>query len=131
MARRDQAIRIENLRELDRALRQAGSTDLRRELRQSNRRAADIVRDEARSNVPQRSGALARSIGSQAGRTDAKVKAGSAARVPYAGPIHFGWPARNIRPQPFLYQAMAEKSDEVKAAYEEAMDRLGRQVSTD
>ena len=38
--------------------------------------------------------------------------------MPYAGPMHFGWRARAIDPNPFLYDALDERRDEVVAAYE-------------
>ena len=52
--------------------------------------------------------------------------------VPYAGPIHFGWPARNIEPQPFLYDALDDKADEVAHLYglgiEVLVDKLDRET---
>ena len=44
------------------------------------------------------------------------VRAGFA-RVPYAGPIHFGWRKRNIQPQPFLYEALDKRRNEVFDRY--------------
>lgn len=123
-------IRIEGLRDLQREIRRLESRDLGRELRQANRDAANIVRDRARSNAPRRSGALARSVGTRAGQREAYVKAGTASRVPYAGVIHFGWPRRNIRPQPFLYRAVDERRAEVIATYEERLNALARRIDT-
>jgi hypothetical protein len=36
----------------------------------------------------------------------------------YAGVIHFGWPRHNIEPQPFLYDALDKRFDEVTKLYE-------------
>jgi hypothetical protein len=44
--------------------------------------------------------------------------------VPYAGPIHFGWPARNIRPNPFIYQVLDSRRDEVLKLYERRIDEI-------
>lgn len=54
---------------------------------------------------PQVSGVLAGTIRAGKGKTKAVVRAGGA-RAPYAGVIHYGWPARNIAPQPFLTNAL-------------------------
>jgi len=50
-------------------------------------------------------GALRASVRAGASRRSGYVKVGSA-KVPYAGPIQFGWPAHNIEPQDFLYSGM-------------------------
>ena len=44
--------------------------------------------------------------------------------VPYAGVIHFGWPRHNIEPQPFLYDALDRRSDEVIKLYEDRITDL-------
>jgi hypothetical protein len=56
-------------------------------------------------------------------QTRASVKAGFK-RVPYAGVIHFGWPARGILPRPFLYDALDARRDEVMDAYTDGMADL-------
>lgn len=53
---------------------------------------------------PVQTGSLAASLRAGRGKTKAVVRAGRAS-VPYAGPIHWGWPARNIKPNPFLAEA--------------------------
>lgn len=63
----------------------------------ANSKAAAMIASQARSRAPRRTGRLAGSI--SADRT------GITASAPYAGPIHWGWPSRNIDPQPFAMNA--------------------------
>jgi hypothetical protein len=74
------------------------------DLKDANQAAGQMVADESRPIAPHRTGRLAASVRAarQVGR--ARIQAGGAA-VPYAGPIHWGWPSRNIRPQPFISTA--------------------------
>ena len=53
-------------------------------------------------------------------------KAGGGKEVPYAGPIHFGWPARRIKPQPFFYDAIDGRRDEIKDRYEKLAQEITR-----
>lgn len=117
-------IKVENLKELQREIRRLQDKELAKQLRQANKAAADLVRDEARTDAPELSGALARSVTTQAGQRDAAVKAGSPSRVPYAGVIHFGWPRRRIKPNPFLFGAFRKRRDEVSRTYEDLIHEV-------
>jgi hypothetical protein len=44
--------------------------------------------------------------------------------VLYAGPIHFGWPARNIQPNPFIYEVLDGRRQEVYALYADRISQL-------
>jgi hypothetical protein len=44
--------------------------------------------------------------------------------VQYAGPIHFGWPARFIKPQPFIYDAVDKRRKEIAERYAELITKL-------
>ena len=88
-----------------------------------NKAAAADVASAARGIVPVLSGTLRDSIRPLASRTKGTVAAGRAS-VPYAGPIHFGWPARNISPQPFLYDALDQRRGEVIEKYEAHIEAL-------
>jgi hypothetical protein len=115
------AIAVEGARELARALKglEGGLDDLK----DVHRETGEIVAQEAKEIVPHRSGALGRSIRATRRRAGATVAAGRG-RVPYAGPIHFGWRRRNIEPQPFLYEALDRRRDAVIATYHRGVDRL-------
>jgi len=123
-------VKVEGARELRREIRKVQSKDLKDELKAANKAVATLVAEEAKtSTVPVRSGQLKRAITALGSATKGQVKAGKKA-VPYAGPIHFGWPARNIEPQPFLYEALSKKWNDVFLNYEKAMEKIADQLST-
>jgi hypothetical protein len=68
-------------------------------------------------------GALAGSIRAGRGKTKAVVRAGGA-KAPYAGVVHYGWPARNIKPQPFLTDALKSRHEQIFAALEAGINAL-------
>jgi hypothetical protein len=106
-------ITVSGLKELRKQLKAAGqSLD---DLKSVGLEAAEVVAAEARQLVPRLSGALEQSIRAGAAKGGV-VRAGSAA-ARYAGPIHFGVPARNIAPQPFLYDAADKRVGEVQELY--------------
>lgn len=103
-------VQIEGMRNLRSTLRAAGD-DLS-ELKAVNASAASIASARAQQWAPRSSGALAGSVRSSGTKTAGIVRAGnnrrSASGVPYAHPIHWGWPRRNITANPFLsYAAQA------------------------
>jgi hypothetical protein len=137
-------VRIEGYRELRRELRrledamdvQAAKGDLK----QMNLDAARLVRSEALRLVPVQTGLLKSTVREAATQRNARVRAGFQ-RVPYAGPIHFGWPSRPnpglgwrggpIRPQPFLYDALDRRRNEVVDAYERNLRSIIRKYDLD
>ena len=127
----DPAIQVEGLRELRRAVRKTGNADLRKALREAHKAVATLVAKRAKVRVPKKSRRLEKSITARGSQSSASVKAGSPTRVPYAGPIHFGWPARNIEPQPFLYDARDDRIRQVRQAYEENVSKLTEKLSTE
>ena len=122
-------IKVEGLKGLQRQLSQAADKDMQKRIRKANKDAASIVSDEAKNIVPVRTGALRKSIGARGTNKAATVKAGTAARVPYAGPVHFGWRARGIEPQPFLYEALGDKWREVYTQYDEQLSELVNELN--
>lgn len=139
MATRKPLVEIENAKELRRTIKKMVDTDLKKELRQANKDAAEVVAREAKVLVPSRSGRLRGAIKSTAGQGSASVKAGSKT-VPYAGPIHFGWPNRPnrargwrggpIAPQPFIYEAADRRIGEVREAYDKRVNALARKMES-
>ena len=115
-------LKIEGLREVQAALRGVSDT-AKNEMKATHLKAAQVIVPLARQLAPVRTGRLAASLKATATRTSGRVRAGSAA-VPYAGPIHFGWPARNIKPQPFVYEALDPRRDEVLNIYEARMAQI-------
>jgi hypothetical protein len=97
----------------------------RGDMKNAHREAAEVVAQKAVQLVPRRSGNLAATIRSAGTQKSGRVRAGFA-RVPYAGPIHFGWPQRGISPQPFLYNALDARRGEVLATYERNLEQIKR-----
>ncbi len=93
-----------------------------------NKRGAQAVAETARDNAPVLSGTLRGSVKAGATRTRGTVRAGGKA-IPYAGVIHFGWPAHNIKPQPFIYDAMDERRGDVIDQYERHIEALVEKVA--
>lgn len=137
-------IRVLGLKELRKALKDAPK-EIKKMMKDGGKQAANIVADQAKIEVPVRTGRLRNSIKATSTGDKASVKAGTAARVPYAGTIHFGWQrvpdtgrykARGwrggpIRPQPFIYEAMDKRAADVVAAYERFLDEFINQIGTD
>lgn len=124
----DIGIQIQGLSDLTRTMKRAG-VDIT-ELKDAHTRAASIVADRAAALAPKRSGNLAGSIrpAKQVGR--ARIMAGTKA-VPYAGPIHWGWPSRNIKANEFLSRAAQETEPEWTKAYFEDVQKALDKVKGD
>lgn len=88
-----------------------------------NRRAAEVVLPAARARIRNRTGTLAASGRVTASRTRSAVVFGGRA-VPYAGPIHFGWPAHNIEANPFAWEGADDRKGQVAELYEREIDGL-------
>lgn len=119
-------------RQLKRELRQLGDEAVE-SLKQTNKQAADLVADTARPEIPVRSGRLKGTLRTTGTMRGGVVRLGRKA-VPYAGPIHFGWPNRPdaakgwrggpIAPNPFLYDAMDKRVQDVMDVYSKYLETL-------
>jgi len=120
------SVKIEGLSKLQKDLRKLSTDALdlnKEEFLATNKKVAEIIIGESKKFVPVLTGALAQSVRNASTKKSAKVRAGSVA-VPYAGAIHFGWPSRGIRPNPFLYDAIDRRRDEVRDRYVDLIDAL-------
>jgi len=121
MVARDVTARVEGLDALVRTLNRA-AVDIS-DLKDANRAAGETVASEASVRAPRgRTGKLAASVRAARQARRARVMVGSA-RVPYAGPIHWGWPARGIAAQPFAATAAQATEPRWRAAYLDAVQR--------
>ena len=124
MSPRRPAVEVEGLRTLRRDLKAAGVSlqnlkDAHAAVAQTVVRAAHFT-----PKHPERStGRLAASVRGSGTQSAAVVRAGFAS-VPYAGPIHWGWPARHIAAQPFLWDAIATSQDEWTGTYLRALEKI-------
>jgi hypothetical protein len=115
-------IEIDGLRQVQKALRNV-SQESRDDMKETHRQAGQIIVDAATPLVPVESGALLASIKSAPLQRQGRVRLGSAS-LPYAGPIHFGWPARGIAPNPFIYEVLDGRRAEVSRLYEQRIDEI-------
>jgi hypothetical protein len=95
-------VRVEGARQLRATMAKAG-VDLQ-DLVAANAQVSGYVAGRAATLAPHKSGRLAGSVRGNKAKSQAVVRVGGAS-VPYAGPIHYGWPARNIAAQPFAVNA--------------------------
>ena len=86
-------IELQNLREMQQALRRAGGTP--DDAKRMNRDVVDeLIVPEAKREVPVRRGRLKDSIRSDSTAVYGYILAGSRGDVAYGGVIHFGWSTR-------------------------------------
>lgn len=121
MAGTGPTITVAGGRQLRATMRRAGVelTDLT----DANRAVASTVATAAAPSTPRRTGRLAASVRPGATQTQAIVRAGGAA-LPYALPIHWGWPRRHITAQPWLSRAAQDTEPGWLPIYQTAIDRI-------
>ena len=109
------------------------------DLKALNYDVAKVVADKAYNLAPlgtgKNAGRLRETIRAAGTKTGGRVRAGLA-KVPYAGPIHFGWATRPdsskgwrggpIAPNPFLYDALDDRRHEVLDTYFRGVKTLQR-----
>ena len=115
------AIQVEGLDELRRDLRRIKDSELDAEMKAIHVELAREINRRALPNVPVKTGRLKASVRAAGTVRDAVGRVGSTS-VPYAPPIHWGWPAHGIKSTPFLTDAAAEIERDI-------VDRYDRQVS--
>lgn len=126
-------VKVEGVRELVAALRQAGQRDLIAALTQANEAAAEIVVDSALPDVPFRSGALRRSVQARASAQSGRATAGTA----YGAAIHWGRKVGNVGRPPgnrkgrnpiqgrrFLWDAAQREVPKLEPAYRDEILRV-------
>lgn len=124
MPGRQPAVQVQGLKTLQRDLKRAGLTV--GDLKEAH---AEVARTVVRAahftpKHPERStGRLAASVRGSGQAGAAVVRAGSAG-VPYANPIHWGWPSRHIVAQPFLWNAIADSQDQWEGQYLTALQKI-------
>lgn len=116
---------VEGGRELRRTLKQFGD-DLQ-SMREAHREAAQIAAAASSALAPVKTGRLRDTIRAAGTTTAAIIRAGFA-RVPYAGPIHWGWASRNIPADPFLSQGAQDSEGRWLRVYEEYVDTAMQKV---
>lgn len=118
-------VHVEGAKQLRRTLKQAGG-DLS-DLRMANRHAAETIVPIAAGLAPVLTGRLKASVRAGATNRAGIVRAGFK-KVPYAGPIHWGWPARGTHPHPFLSLAATGSEALWMEAYMDEVDSAIRKI---
>jgi len=124
----ESGVRVEGLREVVRGLQRAGVdiADLKETFSSIAREGARL----ASGFAPKRSGRLAGSVRGNKAKNKAVVIAGRA-RIPYAGPINYGWRKRNINPSQFMQRADADLAPRVVEMLEVGLDEAIRRAGLD
>lgn len=122
----DVRVEVDGLRALRARLRRMGD-DLA-DLKAANAAAAGLVAAAAAARAPRRSGRLAGSLRGNRALGRATISAGGA-RLPYAGPIHYGWPAHGIAAQPFISDAATATESQWLPLYAAAVDQAVDKVA--
>lgn len=117
-------MRVEGLNKLVRDLQKLGLEveDLKEAFGGIAAEGADL----ASSFAPKRSGRLAASVRGNRAKNKAVVMAGRAS-VKYAGPINYGWPARNIAASSFMARADVALQPEALQAITDAIEEKIRE----
>lgn len=114
-------IRVTGLSRTLRAMEKAGASAA--DMRDLMHAIGTTVVTAARPRARHKTGALAATIRAGRGKTKAVVRAGTA-RVPYAGPQHYGWPARHITPNPFLTTTITDTQTQLVNQLDAGLTRL-------
>lgn len=110
---------VEGGRAFRKSLRDAGD-DLS-DLKAAHRAAADIAARASADLAPVRTGRLKQTVRASGTKTAGIIRAGKK-RVPYAGPIHWGWEKRGIRANPFLSNGARDSEGRWIPIYEHYRD---------
>ena len=121
-------VQVSGIRETRRKLRKLEEKELLREMRGDFKGIADMVAMYAANEAPVKSGALKRSTRGQANQTGAAVKSGTPTRVPYAGPIHWGWPLRGISKNQYIMRAVVRLKSDIERLAEQGVRRAKRKA---
>lgn len=97
----------------DRTLDQAA--DAISDMKGATEKTATLIVADARARAPRRTGRLASSITGDVQPNQSLV----GSDLVYAPVIHWGWPARNIEPEPFLVEA----AEATRPSWEEAYQK--------
>ena len=138
------SVKIEGAKELRRRLSVLGAGF--DDLKQLHEDLAQMVADTAADRAPYKTKRpnaiyqthLRETIRASGTKTAGRVRAGFKSKAPYAFPIHFGWATRPdankgwrggpISPNPFLYDALDERRNEVLNAYFQGVKKIQRKA---
>lgn len=97
------------------------------DLKDAHKEAATIAANASADLSPVRSGKLQRTIRASGTKTAGVIRAGTK-RVPYAGPIHWGWYKRNIKGSFFLSDGATSSEGRWIRVYEDHLTELVERI---
>jgi hypothetical protein len=112
------SVKVQGVDNLSRTLT-AAAADLA-DLGETNTAAGRLLATRAAARAPRRTGRLAASVRATPDRTGVQV--GSS--LIYGPPIHWGWPARHVRRQPFLTDTLTDQAPAVLDLYATEVNRV-------
>lgn len=121
-------VRVEGLNALTRDLQKLGA-----EIDDLKDVFAEIAREgaaKASSFAPVLKGTLAADVRGNRAKSKAVITAGRAS-VPWAGPINYGWPVRNIAPALFMQRADEAMGPRAVQMLDEGIDKIINQLGLD
>lgn len=121
MASSDIGVQIEGLSRVVRNLERMGVEVA--DLRDAFGRIAEQVKPDYQAATPVRTGRLRGDYRASKAKGKANLYVGRAS-IPYAGPINYGWPARNIAPRNFIERGDATAAPKASRSLEEEISRL-------
>lgn len=116
VANGDARLRVRGLSKTLRALSEAGADA--EDMKSLMHRIGTLVVRAA--TPPVLTGRLASTMRAGKGKTKAVVRAGGA-RAPYAGVVHYGWPAKNKPPNEFMTEALNRRKGAVLSELNEGL----------
>jgi len=125
-------VRVRGDKRLLKAIAKLRDPELKQVNTRALKRAGEAIRDRARNSYlsgdPLRriTGELYHSVTLTSERPDEFVKVGSP--LPQAMPLHFGWPAHNMKARPWLFPALEDEFPRLPDIWVDEMDRSVRAV---
>lgn len=114
-------IKVEGGRQIRSQLKAAGE-DLS-DLKDAHLSAAELVVRAAEPKTPRKTGRLA-ATGRAAGTATQAIMRWGGGAVKQAGPVHFGWAERNIKPQPWATDTAQETEPQWTEIYFAKVQRV-------
>ena len=123
-------LKVTGLTELNAAMKAAPGR-LDRKLGQANKRAVnEAIKPPVKRGAPRgATGNLARSVRGSASAKGAALLVGGGAKVPYAGVINWGWPAKNIRAQEFIYKGIMQGEEKMLEIYLTHIEEVAKLIA--
>lgn len=124
-------VRVEGAQKLRRTLKKAG-VDMK-DLTRLNKEAANTVVPVAKALAPvgdPRNGHIKTTVRAGATQRAGIIRAGDKKR-PYGGPIHWGWPARGIKAEPWIAIAAKQTENQWTDVYWDGLMKVIDQVKGD